>query len=51
MDNLFKRFKDDKFSISELEMLRNDVANMTDEELSAHLDEFDCCDEFSVAEI
>ncbi|MDE5882235.1 MAG: FecR domain-containing protein [Muribaculaceae bacterium] len=51
MDNRFKRFMDDEFSLSDLERLRNDVDNMTDEELSSKLDEINEEDEFSTTDV
>lgn len=46
-----KKFLDSEFSIDELEALRNDVADMSDEELSSELDKLHQFDDFSKDDI
>lgn len=51
MDSRFKKFLDDEFNVAELETLRNDVAAMSDEELSSKLDEQSERDDFTEEDI
>lgn len=51
MDDLLKKFMKDEFNISDYEALKDEVANMTDEELSSKLDNSMSTDDFSLQEI
>lgn len=51
MDKRLKKFMDNDFGVSDLDVLKNDIFNMSDEELSLRLDQLDCSDDFSADEI
>jgi len=51
MDDRFRKYMDNNLDISELEMLRKDVADMSDDELSSILDELACADDFTNEDI